>query len=112
MTEIILSFFAVIGITLLLLHFCDYLFYRKFHPNLTLFVDLRSKCEEEAIEILELLSTVRSKKSGQAAIGEIVILIKRHQNLDDKVLYHYLNVFQLPGKVYFDDQPHWTESVK
>lgn len=100
MTEIILSFFAIIGIVLLSIHMCDYFFYRKYKENLPLFVDLREKSELEAIEILELIATVRQRKSGRAAISELMILIRSDSKIKRDDIYHYLKIFNIPGTVY------------
>lgn len=110
MTEIIISFFCVIGISLLIVHFLDYLFYRKYTPGCKLIVDLRKKNREEAIEVLELIGTVRSRKSGSAAIGDLILLIDGKNEIGRDEVYRYLRVFSLPGTVYSEDDQRWKES--
>jgi len=110
MTEIIVSFFCVIGISLLIVHFLDYIFYRKYTSGCKLIVDLRKKNREEAIEILELIGTVRSRKSGAAAIGDLILLIDGKNEINRDEVYHYLRVFSLPGTVYHNEDQRWKES--
>ena len=100
MTEIILSFFSIIGIILLATQLCDFFFYRKYKENHMLLVDLREKNETETIEILELIATVRQRRSGRAAIGELMILSTANSGLNQDEMYHYLNIFGIPGTVY------------
>ncbi len=99
MAEIIISFFAVIGITFLGIFLCDYFFFRKFSHKLSLLVDLRAKNEVETIEIFELILSVRERRSGKAAIGEIVVLTKDTATDVRRIANHYINSFRLPGKV-------------
>ena len=74
MNEIILSFFAVIGITLLGSYLFDTYFYSKFSVTAKVLLDLRGKCEEEAIQALELLAAVNGRKSGAVLLKNTVIL--------------------------------------
>ena len=99
MAEIILSFFAVIGITFLGIHFCDFLFYRKFSHKLSILVDLREKNELETIEIFELILSVRDRKSGKAATGEIIVLTKKDACDVSRIANYYINSFHLTGKI-------------
>ncbi|MBR5294999.1 MAG: hypothetical protein IKU24_00235 [Clostridia bacterium] len=99
MAEIIISFFAVIGITFLAIYFCDYIFFRKFYHKLTLLIDLREKSELETIEIFELILSVRDRKSGKCATGEIFVLTKESQHDVIRIANHYIKSFQLPGKI-------------
>ena len=65
-----------------------------------LLVDLREKNETETIEILELIATVRQRRSGRAAIGELMILSTANSGLNQDEIYHYLKIFGIPGTVY------------
>ena len=98
MTEIILSFFAAIGFALLISHFFDYLLYRSFKEGFYLVVDLRDKSIEEIIASLELIHTARARKSGEAAIREILVTIEPNPVLRDRV-YSYMNLYSIPGKI-------------
>jgi hypothetical protein len=99
MVEILLSFFAVIGIILLAIQFFDFLFYRKFNPKINTVVDLRNCDLEESVRILELLSGVRNRKSGKAATGKLIFLTKRNHRFRDDLLWHYIKIFDLDGIV-------------
>lgn len=109
MIEIILSFFAVIGITLMALIFCDFLFFRKFDQTLPLIVDLRTLSESEVIETFELITTVRQKTSGKAAIGKIIVLVRNDEAEKRKLANHYMKVFHIPGTLYDDEERQWQE---
>ena len=100
MTEIILSFFAIIGIVLIAIYICDYFFYRKYKECLPLLVDLKGKSELESIEILELIATVRQRKSGKAAISELMILTDNTSEIKRDDIYRYLKIFGIPGTIY------------
>ncbi len=100
MTEIILSFFAIIGIVLMAIHLCDFFFYRKCTENLPLLVDLKGKSELESIEILELIATVRQRRSGKAAISELMVLTDSSSEMQKDELYRYLKIFGIPGTIY------------
>ena len=109
MIEIILSFFAVIGIALLTVRICDTIFYHKFHIRLPLIVDLRGKTEEEAIEIFELIASVRQRSSGKAAISDLIVLIGRGGSFHREAAYHYIKIFDLKGTVYSDGEEIWKQ---
>ncbi len=103
MLEIILSFFASIGIVLIAARFMDYLFYRNTKVPLTLLVDLRQKTEEEAIEILELISTVRQSYVGRAVIGEILVFIDEKE-LSRRAVEFYMKAFSLNGIIFSSEE--------
>ncbi len=105
MAEIILSFFAVIGIALLAIRFFDTIFYRKMETDIDLIVNLSKKSEEEIIALFELLSTVRSSKSGKAATGRIFYLCNEKSSLKQDVIYHYDKIFNLNGTVIKKEDP-------
>ncbi len=109
MIEIVLSFFAVIGITLLTVRIFDTIFYHKVHVRLPLIVDLRGKTEEEAIEIFELVASVRQRCSGRAAISDLIVLIERGGAIRRDTAYHYIKIFDLIGTVYSDGQESWKQ---
>ena len=100
MFDLILTFFSVIGITLLVIQFLDFLFYRKAKLPAKLFLDLREKSEEEIIEMLEMIGTVRSKKSGCATIREVIVIIDKRGSTPKSKLYRYMRAFGIIGTVY------------
>ncbi len=110
-SEILLSFFAVIGITLLVMQICDFFFYKKVKENFSLILDFRNKDEEEIIQILEMIGTVRARESGKAAISNLIVLIQEDRDHFKEIIYHYLKVFQLPGTVFSIDDPSWIEEI-
>ena len=112
MAEIILSFFAVIGITLLAIRIFDTVFYRKMSPDIKLIVNLDGKSEEEIIILLELLSTVRMSKSGKAATGRIYYLYNGKCCLRRDEIYHYDRIFNLKGTVINDEDPLLISQLK
>ncbi len=109
MAEIILSFFAVIGITFLAIYICDYFFFRKFEHKLSLFVDLREKNESETIEIFELITSVRDRESGKALLGELIVLASADNNDIIRIANHYMKFFHLEGNIYTDKDDFFEE---
>ncbi len=105
MAEIILSFFAVIGIVLLAIRIFDTIFYRKMETDIDLIVNLKGKSEEEVIALFELLSTVRSSKSGKAATGRIYYLCNEKYGIKRETIYHYDKIFNLNGTVIKKEDP-------
>ncbi len=99
MTEIIVSFFAAIGAVFLIVEICDYFFYRSFQPNCFITIDLIGKNDEEIIKTLEMIATVQKKKSGKAALGIPLILCEETSGKRVEMIYHYLKIFAIPGKV-------------
>jgi len=99
MAEILLSFFAVIGMLFLLIYFCDYLFYRSFSQKMTLTVDTRNRTEEDCMEIFELITSLRQMTIGKAALNHIIILVSDLDDNHAKLAYEYIRVFKLPGEV-------------
>lgn len=109
MTEIILSFFAVIGITLLTLHICDFIFFHKFNKDLPLIVDIRWKDAKEVIDIFELITTVRQKASGKAVISRIIILTNSYTDQNSNIAKKYIETFQIPGELYEEGNEEWKK---
>lgn len=109
MSNIILSFFAAIGIVLLVVRIGDYLFYRKCKFCLPLVVDLRKKDAEEIIEIFELITTVRNRTSGRAAISDLIILSDQRDTLQSDLIQYYINSFDLRGKIYYGSDTDWKD---
>ena len=95
MAQLILSFFASIGIILLMVELCDFFFYRKYRIRSVLIIDFTQKNEQEIIQILELLASLRRKSSGKAVLGNIEILSENFSQKED-FIYHYARIFQLP----------------
>ncbi len=99
MAEIILSFFAIIGVALLIDYLCDYLFFRKSEPDIKMTIDLRNKGEEELLDVFELLSTVSQRKSGQAITKNLDIIIDRNNPLMKNMVADYIRVFHLRANI-------------
>lgn len=110
MTEIILSFFAVIGITLLAMQFCDYIFFRKLKPGLKLIVDIRERSEKEIIEIFELITTVRQKTSGKSAVSELIVLTTSLYDKKSDIAKRYMEIFHIEGTLYENGDEVWKEN--
>ena len=108
MGQILISFFAVVGITLLGIRAFDFLFYRKFHSNLALLVDLRGKSPETVIEIFELIALVRLRSSGRAAISELKIVLDEGDTLLENLTHRFLREYHLPAVVYYS----WQDPVQ
>ena len=109
MSEIILSFFAVIGITLLAMQICDFFFFRKFHPKLPLIVDIRKIEEKEIIEIFEVITTVRQKTSGKSAISELIILTDSLYDKKSDIAKRYMETFRIEGAFYETGDNSWMD---
>ena len=109
MGEIILSFFAVIGITFLALRICDYLFFRNFQHFLSLIVDLRGKSEAETVEILELITSVGQSRSGRAVLSDLIVVVPKEDPVIRQIANHYMTTFHLSGKIYSDGDLSWQE---
>ena len=109
MAEIILSFFAVIGITFLALQVCDYFFFRNFKHILSLIVDLRGKSVGETIEVLELITSVRQWQSGRSALCDLIVVAPRDNPEIRKIASYYFTTFHLSGKIYDDGDLSWQE---
>lgn len=101
MIELIISFFASVGVILLIVELCDFLFYRTYNPKTLLTVDLTGCDEQEIIRLLEVISTIRRKRSGKAVLGRIAFRLDKNKN-NEEFLYHYMNIFQIPGKIMRD----------
>ena len=104
MAEIILSFFAVIGVILLIDYFSDYLFFRKSKPDIKMTIDLRNKDEEEILDTFELISTVSQRKSGQAISRNLHIIINRNNPLMKNMISDYLLLFRLRAHITESDE--------
>ena len=109
MTEIIISFFSIIGIALLLIHFFDYLFYRNIRKSTKTVMDLKGRSRAEIAELMELLSTVRSRTSGRAAVDEILILTDEKTAFLKDTLYQYLSAYGLRGVVFETWRENWEK---
>ena len=103
MSEILLSFFAVIGVTFLVMMLMDFLFYRKANSDSVLLLDFREKSEEEMVEVFEMISTVRSRRSGKGAISKVIVILKKNGGISKDRVYQYINAFSLNGAVFTDD---------
>ncbi len=99
MLDIVLAFFAVIGITFLLVHFFSFLYYRKLSYQIPLEADLRHMDKNEAIDFFELLSTVSHSSSGKALIGKVIVFLKEDQELTQEDVLRYFSIFDLEGEV-------------
>ena len=104
MSEIVLSFFAVIGITLLGLLLFDRLAYRHRRYNGKLILDLRGKCTDERWDMIECAAYTYRKPCGRSVMGEVILLIESDGAEEEEKLLRYLSYFDLPGSVVFDDK--------
>ncbi len=121
MKEIILSFLSVIAVAFFVLHFFDFLVYRKFKSDLKTIADIRGKTQEDIIELLELISTVRGKTSGKSALQELVFVVGKSCPFTKDVLDSYINAYSIPGTICTEDElpflfvkarvPNETETV-
>ena len=108
LSEIILAFFAVVGLTFIGIGVFEVFYYRNRSYYLPMIVDLRDKNQDEAWELLEAISLLRRQKSGQAVIQELfLIFAPDHPELSEEKLYHYLRAFDLPGTVFCDGDTAW-----
>ena len=95
MAQLILSFFASIGVILLVVELCDFIIYRKYRLNSRLIIDLRNKNEADVIEVFEALSGIRRKRSGRAVLREIKIISEDNSEKTDYIR-HYSKIFEIP----------------
>lgn len=103
MSEILLSFFAIIGMLFLIIYVCDYLFYRNFKHELTLTVDVSFLSAAECIECFELITTIRQTTIGKAAIGKVIILTHDENDENTKLAMEYIRIFKIPGSIHHKD---------
>ncbi len=99
MAEILLSFFAVIGLMFLVIYICDYFFYRKYNQRLTLAIDARKMSIEQCIDTFELINSVRQTTSGKAAIASILVIVENENNENIKIVREYMRIFHIPGEI-------------
>lgn len=112
MAEIILAFFAVLGIGLLGSLLFDALYYKKQCLDLPLLVDLRESDLEEAWNTLEAISFARKYPSGKAILRNVYVLVSTtNRALTEDLAYHYLRVFDLPGTV-FTEHENWFSAYQ
>ena len=101
MSEILLSFFAIIGMLFLIIYTCDYFFYRNFNHELILTFDISALTAAECIEVFELITTVRQTTIGKAAIGKVLILSDDASSESTKLAKEYMRIFKIPGKIQY-----------
>ena len=99
MNEIILSFFAAIGIALLTIKITDHFFYRKKRLNTILIVDLQKNSTDEILLALEAIASSYQSACGKAVISHIIFIDDSADKQRQKLIEFYLEVFSLPGKV-------------
>lgn len=99
MAEIILSFFAVIGMLFLIVYVCDYFFYRTYNENLVLTIDTRVMTIEACIDSFELISSVRQTASGRAILSNLCVIVSDYYDEKAKLSREYMRVFHIPGKI-------------
>ena len=97
MAEIILSFFAVIGILFFIIYLCDYLFYRNFHPSFTLTMDTRNMSVEACIDSFELINSIRQTTAGKAILSNLTIIVSDFDDEKARLSKEYIKVFHIPG---------------
>lgn len=96
MAEIILSFFAVIGICALFLRFFEVLSFRDIdiRSTLPLIIDLRGKEKEEIFDLFERLYSVCHRPSGKIIQNSICIFrekepLSRGELMELCLLFHF-----------------------
>lgn len=99
MSEILLSFFAIIGMLFLIIYICDYFFYRNFKQTLILTVDLTKMSSQECIETFELITSVRQTTIGKAAIGYVQVLVSKAEDEKAALAKEYMRIFKIPGAI-------------
>ena len=99
MSEIILSFFAIIGMLFLIIYICDYFFYRNFKQTLVLTIDLTEISSQECIEIFELITSVRQTTIGKAVISFVQVLVSETKDEKANLAKEYMRVFKIPGTI-------------
>lgn len=95
MAEIILSFFAVIGICALFLRFFEVLSFRDIDikSTLPLLIDLRGKEKEEIFDLFEMLYSVCHRPSGKIIQNSICVFqekapLSRAELMELCLLFH------------------------
>lgn len=99
MAEIVLSFFAVIGMLFLIVYVCDYFFYRNYHQTVTLTLDTRGMSIEACIDSFELVNTVRQTASGKAILSNLSVIVSDYNDEKATLSKEYMKIFHIPGEL-------------
>lgn len=112
MIDIILSFFAVLGIGLLGALLFDTLYFKKRIFELPMLIDLRNTKADEAWNIFEAVFMARKYPGGKAVISELIVLVSPSGSFTSiDTALQYLRVFDLPGSV-FTGLNEWIPSLQ
>ena len=104
MAEIILSFFAVIGMLFILIYLCDYLFYRNFNQSITITIDTRNMTIENCIDTFELINIIRQTSSGKAFISNLNVVVSNYEEEKVKLAKEYMTFFHIEGSIQIIDE--------
>lgn len=99
MAEILLSFFAVIGLLFFIVYLCDYMFYRNFHQNTKLTIDTRKMSVNACIDTFELVNTVRQTTSGKAILSDLLVIVSDSNEEKARIAREYMRIFHIPGEI-------------
>lgn len=110
MAEIILSFFAVIGMLFVIVYVCDYFFYRQYQENVTLTLDTRPMTIEACIDSFELINTVRQTTSGKAILSNLHVIVSDYHEEKAKLSREYMRIFHIPGKIAVEDEKRFNSN--
>ena len=109
MVEILLAFFAVVGIGLLGSLILDAIYFRKIKRDLPMIVDMRKSGLEEAWETMEAISLAGKYPGAGEIIGRLIVLVSDdNPAVTEELALHYLRVFDLNGSV-FTNKDCWYE---
>ena len=99
MAEIILSFFAVIGMLYILIHLCDYIFYHNFKQSITITINTKKMTMEDCIDTFELINVIRQTSSGKAFVSSLIVIISDSEKDKIKLAKEYMSFFRINGKI-------------
>ena len=99
MAEIILSFFAIIGMMFLIVYVCDFIFYHKYHQTAVLTIDTRTMSMDVVIDMFELINTVRQTTSGKALVSNLLVIVSNLNDEKSKIAREYMRIFHISGTI-------------
>ncbi len=102
-------FFAILGLMFVLIEICDYLFYRKFRADMSLVLEVFSKSEQELIDMLEIITTVRRSQAGKCAISKLIVLTSEDDIEKNRILLHYMQSFKMEADFYRKIDGQWRK---
>lgn len=113
MIEILIAFFAVMGIGLLGSVIMDALYFRNRQYDLPLIIDLRSSGLEDAWSKMESVALARKSPGGRAILCDLIVLVSLSNDaVTEGMANHYLRVFDLPGTVFTEEEAWYAPYQK